>query len=305
MISCPLVPPRFPSILSTSLLLFSCGYVGLNLQEQEGDGASKPPIGLGGTGTGDTLTGSTAGDGDDDGGGGALAAGGTSGLGETSGLDASDGSGGQADTSTGGTTMTEPLFFEDFEGDFLGMATTDGGATLALTNELSHSGEAALITTQGEPGVGAALRYNLTPRLDGNLYVRGWVYIPQNTVNGRIKLMGFRNWDVLFDVNVTSGGRVDIYVQETDRRTTSTQSAHPYDEWFCLQAHYRAHAIQGVVEAFINEKSVARIDPQDTRGGNGVSAIDIGLSWTELDQTGGIVYWDDIVIDTKPVACAP
>jgi hypothetical protein len=122
-------------------------------------------------------------------------------------------------------------------------------------------------------------------------------------VGGRLKLLGFRNQDVLFDVNVTAAGRVDIYVQETDERSISRLGAHPYDEWFCLQAHYRAHATQGFVEAFINEKSVARIDPQDTRGGNGVTAIDIGLVWTELDQTDGVVYWDDVVIDTAPVAC--
>jgi hypothetical protein len=200
--------------------------------------------------------------------------------------------------------VTEPLFAEDFEGEILGMPATEGGATLSLTDELSHSGGESLVTTQGEPGVGAALQYSLTPRLDGDLYVRGWVYIPQGTVNGRIKLVGFRNLDVLFDVNVTGAGRVDIYVQDTSERSTSRQSAHPYDEWFCLQAHYRAHATQGFVEAFINEESVARIRPQDTRGGTGVASIDIGLSWTELDQTGGVVYWDDIVIDTVPVACA-
>jgi hypothetical protein len=174
---------------------------------------------------------------------------------------------------------------------------------LKLTDELSHSGEGSLVTTHGEPGVGAALQYNLTPRLNGDLYVRGWVYIPQGTVNGRIKLVGFRNWDVLFDVNVTGAGRVDIYVQQTGERSTSTLGAHPYGEWFCLQVHYRAHATQGFVEAFINEESVARSNPQDTRGGTGVASIDIGLSWTELDQTGGVVYWDDVVIDTAPVAC--
>jgi hypothetical protein len=117
--------------------------------------------------------------------------------------------------------------------------------------------------------------------------------------------VGFRNFDVLFDVNVTSAGRVDIYVQDTGERSASRQSAHPYVEWFCLQVHYRAHFTQGFVEAFINEESVARIDPQDTRGGNGVTAIDIGLTWTELGQTGGVVYWDDVVIDTGPVRCAP
>jgi hypothetical protein len=199
--------------------------------------------------------------------------------------------------------MTEPLFTEDFEGDILGTVKTDGGATLTLTDELSHSGGGSLVTTQGEPGVGAILQYNLTPRLDGDLYVRGWVYIPQGNANGRIKLMGFRNWDVLFDVNVTGAGRVDVYVQETGERSTSMQSAHPYDEWFCLQVHYRAHWTEGFVEAFVNEESVARINPQDTRGGNGVTAIDVGLTWTELNQTGGVVYWDDVVIDTAPVAC--
>jgi hypothetical protein len=200
--------------------------------------------------------------------------------------------------------MTAPLFAEDFEGDILGTATTEGGATLTLTNELSHSGAESLVTTQGAPGVGAILRYDLTPQLDGDIYVRGWVYIPQGTVSGRIKLIGFRNWNVLFDVNVTGGGRVDIYVQDTDERSTSGPSAHPYDEWFCLQAHYRADSTQGFVEAFINEKSVARITPQDTRGGTGVTAVEVGLTWTELNQTGGVVYWDDIAIDTVPVACA-
>lgn len=307
MVSCPRVPPRFSSILATSVLLSSCGHVGLDLQEPEHDGPSKPS--LGGAGAGDTLPGSTAGDGDNKGDGGDPADEGTGGFGETGGLNGaggSNGTGGSAgdpDTSTGGTSMTEPLFAEDFEDDILGTVTTDGGSTLMLTNELSHSGDGALVTTQGGPGVGAALWYNLTPRLDGDLYVRGWVYIPQDTVNGRVKLVGFRNWNVLFDVNVAGAGRVDVYVQDTGERSTSRQDAYRYDEWFCLQAHYHADSTKGFVEAFINEESVARINPQDTRGGTGVRSIDIGLSWTELNQTGAVVYWDDVTIDTKPVAC--
>ena len=304
MIDYPFVFPRFPSIFATSLLLCSCGYVGLDFKEQEEDGASKPQLGLGGAGAGGTLTVSTGGDTPGGGDGGAVDDGGAGGgAGGDAGGDAG-GTGGGPDTSTGGTPMTEPLFKEDFEGDFLGMATMDGGATLKLTDELSHRGKESLVTTQGEPGVGAALQYELSPRLDGDLYVRGWVYIPQGTVNGRVKLVGFRNRDVLFDVNVTGAGQVDIYVQDTDERATSKQSAHPYNEWFCLQVHYRADSTQGFVEAFINEETVARIRPQDTRGGDGVTAIDIGLSWTELDQTGGVVYWDDVVIDMVPVACS-
>lgn len=297
--------PRFPATFATSLLLYSCGYVGLNLekQEQEQDDASQPPLGLGGSGTGGTPTVSTGGNANGGGTGGALVTGGTgSGMGGSS--SETGGSGGRPDTSTGGTAMTEPLFAEDFEDDILGMATTVGGATLKLTDERSHTGEGSLVATQGEPGVGAVLQYKFMPVLNGDLYVRGWVYIPGGTVNGRIKLVAFKNSDILFDVNVTAAGRVDLYIQDTDERSTSEQNAHPYDEWFCLQAHYLAHPTQGFVEAFINEESVARIDPQDTRGGNGVTAVDIGLNWTELDQTGGVVYWDDIAIDTVPVPCA-
>jgi hypothetical protein len=204
----------------------------------------------------------------------------------------------------GGAAGTHYLVGASFEEEIGGTVEFYGGSDAELSTERSRSGEGSLKLTQDGIGAGASVEYDFPAVTEGDLYARGWVFLPHGSVAGRINLLTFEAEDDVSDVNITPQGSVDVYLQPTGTRTSSPPSAYPYGEWFCLQVHHHVHPTEGFVVVYVGGEEVVKTQPQDTYGEQGVSSVRIGLIWTEGGQTsGGVVYWDDFAVDTESIPC--
>lgn len=200
--------------------------------------------------------------------------------------------------------LTGALIEENFEETPDGRQVTRDNASLGLTSEKSYSGNSALYAEQGGDESEAEVRVSLGPLLETTLYFRAWVYLPENSVNGRIKLLGLNDQrGRSTDVSVLSEGRAEIYFETDEQRARSEAGAYEEGRWFCLQVSSFIHDDSGWMRVAVDGDQVVELPEGDSLPGDGISIVVYGMAETSLGQSGGSLYLDEVALSDSPLPC--
>ena len=270
-----------------------CGYAGLGLDasgDVEGSGGATAHAGgtTGGDGDAMNLGGSM---------GGGLGEGGTQGTGGAFAIPPFPCS----------TECLEPfLLYRSFELGIPGQVKEDPGAIVERSTEIVHGGEHSLCTAQGEPGTDAQITDAIDGVVEGQIYFRAWMYVPQGAITDWLEVLAFNGpLTEGLAVNLLDDGGVEILSHISNESSQSDAGLIPQGEWFCLQTHSVIDDTNGSFEVFVNEDFAVSLDQVDTLPATRVDNIVYGIAETGPEQTGAALYFDDIVVSTKPVDCEP
>jgi hypothetical protein len=201
----------------------------------------------------------------------------------------------------------DALYFEDFEATDHAVpevAVATNGALLEVTHEESKNGEHSLHAVQGGYQSEAEVRAALpSPTTSGQLYARAWVRVPEGAVTGTFKVLALNGGMAPgLDFNLLPGGVLDIYSQITTGFWRSGRDAYPTNEWFCLEVAVDVSDTFGSVSLSVGGAR-AFSAPTDTLPEGGVAQAVYGFAFGSVEQTGGEVFIDDVVVDDKPIGC--
>jgi hypothetical protein len=180
-------------------------------------------------------------------------------------------------------------------------------ATLARSTARSHLGAGSLhATTEGASSYAIAIARFAALR-SGELFVRAYLYVPadQPTEIMNILFVGDDKRTEPFqgiDVNLQSGVPYVFSPQSNPTRHAGL-FAIPRDRWFCLRARFVIDALQGSVQLYIDDQLALESRRFDTLPDDGIDVVRAGIDWSSEQAARFEIYFDDMVVDTAPVAC--
>ncbi len=144
----------------------------------------------------------------------------------------------------------------------------------------------------------------IRPIVSGTIYLRMWLQVPPGSITEWVKLLALNGATLPgLDLIAHTGERVEITTLEDGQSASSEEGAFPFGEWFCLQVDTVVSSELGSVLVRVNGMPVVSLQSADTLLEEGLSRVVYGLGATGLQQTGGAVYVDDLVVSTAPVDC--
>lgn len=194
----------------------------------------------------------------------------------------------------------EALFCEDFEGDIgdYVVAVTEGNSAATSVDE-AISGSSALRSVVSAAPSTAYLRGDIPAQNSGELYLSGWVRLPeaQKYDVSPFALWSFLDEDWALRV-VVRNSSVEVWSY-----TTSLTPVVPLTSggWQCLQLRVTlGSGSEGSVELFLNGESAVEATGIDTLPVGDVNAVAFGTVWagTEADM-----FVDRVVVSPSPVSC--
>ena len=190
--------------------------------------------------------------------------------------------------------------FEELESD-VGIYNTLN-ASLALSEDEVLFGESALKASQGDLYSQARLIHKVPRVRSSDIYFRGWLYVPEGSVTGKVKLVSFRSSSSDgIDVNVNANQRFDVFHHDTLQRSWSP-IVFEEGSWSCLQVSIFAHPYLGSYEVSLNQELILEATDTDTQPGP-IDYVEFGLLWSEEGQEGGSIYWDEVASSDSPIPC--
>jgi hypothetical protein len=203
----------------------------------------------------------------------------------------------------GETSVGGRLVFDNLDGPEIPGVPHDTAGSLTFVESPTRDGSPVLKATQAGTDT-AVVSHEFTPVNNTKLYFRGWVLVPEGAVNGGLKLVGLNSdQDHRVDVNLHPEGMTEIFVAPQEETAESELGSYPPGEWFCLRIHY-VIGVNGGADVFIDNALTASIQNVDTAGPEmGVGFLDYGIPYVAGGQSGGVVYWDDVILDHMPVSC--
>jgi hypothetical protein len=288
--------------------------------------------GLGGEGSGDgSGDGGSAGDGgavgDGSGGESQAATGGAGGTelggapGDGGASTGGDSSSGGKDAGTGGTLGTggstvlpgypcstdcaDPfLLYRTFELGTPAVPEITGGGKVARSSSTVYAGEHSMQFTQGTSGTHARISEKIDLVSSGNLYFRSWIFVPKGAVNDWVNLVMFEGAaSTAFLINARASGVIDAHARPDFELASSEQDAVPWGSWFCLQLTVDVQEENGSLIVAVDGQEVLKQTGIDSRPDDGIEGVVYGLGATGQFQTGGIAYFDEVVVSLDPVTC--
>jgi hypothetical protein len=294
----------------------------------------------GGAGNGGSATGGTSG-GNSTGGtvntGGAGASGAGAG-GISAGGNGGSATGGVAGSNTGGApplttcrddpALADVLFCDDFEAPGLplwrhfALAGTDGETKRVSGTGVPKRGNAALQSTKTAPGSRDPLLADvLGNKASGSFFVRVWLYIPQTTqitndanANATLMVLG-ETLSPLGGASLAlwnSGLTIQLYngTQVAQAASFAVDAAtFPRDAWFCLRWDFpigpsvpkSAFRVRIGNTALVNREPDAIVNSTLSHP---YDRVWIGINHiSNLQLSPVVVFYDDVAVDTKDIAC--
>jgi len=186
----------------------------------------------------------------------------------------------------------------------------EGSGEIERSTARAHSGVGSLHVSSRSMESVADVVKRFSALRSGSLYLRAYLYVPAGPTDIiNLFFVGSRpdpfNGDpfVGVDLNVVDGALQLFSPQAKPTRQTGTLEI-PRDRWFCLRAEL---AISGDATAavFIEDAQALRATGIDSLADDGVSMLRAGIDWSSSQATLFELFMDDLVLDTKPVACLP
>jgi hypothetical protein len=196
----------------------------------------------------------------------------------------------------------------DVGDDWDAVVIEGSGAVDRSTARARHGRGALHATSEGNDSV-AVVSKTFAPLRSGEVDFRAYLYVPSavQTQTMNIFFVGYEPTPDPFqgvDFNLEDGA-VQVYSpQGTPDRQTGTLQI-PRDRWFCFRARVviSDDRNEGAVQAFADDTLALDATMIDTRPINGVRQFRAGVDWSSEQTTPFEIYIDDVVLDTKPVAC--
>jgi hypothetical protein len=303
-----------------------------------GSGGAGATGGSAGEDSGSSGVGGASGSSGSGGTGGASATGGAGGTGGASGRGGSGGTGGAGGRGgsggTGGVDAGPPpacrnipglattLFCDSFDqSDLLRQWThfapgfTDGRSLWAASP--AHSVPGSLNSTKSAQGPADPLYADALGGLSsGRLYLRVWLYIPnytqidQPTGNASLLVLGesapgnFRGvsfvlWQTGFSLQINPPGP----------QPAKFNLAVPRDQWFCVQIDFpiASNAMKSQFHLRIDAQQIVNIEPEaSVSTALPFSRVMVGVNYITPNQVDPVtLQYDDLVVDTRDIACTP
>jgi hypothetical protein len=175
------------------------------------------------------------------------------------------------------------------------------------TSVRTHSGSGALHASSTAMMSVAVLSASFAPALSGALYLRAYLYVPANlpTETMNILFLGNEASGAAFsgiDLNLQDGA-LQVYSSASDPQRQTGSLAIPRERWFCLRARIALDAADGAVQAYIDAALALDARGVDTLPSGGVQQLHAGIGWSSEQDAFFEIYFDDIVLDSVPVAC--
>ena len=178
---------------------------------------------------------------------------------------------------------------------------------VARTTQRVHRGHGALhASTHTSMSVGVVSK-TFDPVRSGELDFRAYLYVPADvaTQTMNIFFLGDEPEPDPFqgvDFNLEND-TVQVYSPQgmPDRQTGTL--AIPRDRWFCFRARVVISDDRGAVQAYVDDALALDATMIDTLPDAGVHQFRAGVDWSSEQDAPFEIYMDDIVLDTKQVAC--
>jgi hypothetical protein len=138
----------------------------------------------------------------------------------------------------------------------------------------------------------------------GELYLRAWYWVSSASVwADQASLLSTGNSVDPYPSTFMMFTPSDIHINIDGNTFTFVQDI-PRDRWVCVQMHITVDATNGSVEVILDEGTPMVTPATDTLVGiEGYTGVDFGLHYATPAQ-GPVVMWiDDVVVDTSPIAC--
>lgn len=187
------------------------------------------------------------------------------------------------------------------------LVTAAVGSLATVSTPTPRIGGRALAATISAASGRAALGADLAaPITDGELWLRGWYYLPSELAIDGLSLLyvGSTGGAVGISFQTHGGGQAAVWIG-TISSWRGTTVPIPRDTWACLQLHVIVSETDGAVEMFVDDFLIARHAAIDTlpiaAGGFGV--VEAGIEYSNDTQTPGTLYVDEVVLSRTRVAC--
>ncbi len=189
-------------------------------------------------------------------------------------------------------------------------ATTDAWDWVETNDEVvdlstspTYRGGVSLSSETSAPGGRAAVGKDFAPIDSGELWIRGYFYVPSTFALDSVSFFyAFEDADPYDGTSVGIGtdGAMQLYVAPSI--VTSGEVA-PLDRWFCLQARIVVDDVAGSVEAWVDGAPALSMTGIDTRPANPISSALLGLERAGSSQPTATVYSDELALGTSMLPC--
>jgi hypothetical protein len=186
-------------------------------------------------------------------------------------------------------------------------ASDSADAQLERSTLRSHHGGAALHASSSGPESYALVAADFPALRAGKLYVRAHLYVPARLPTEIMNLLFVGAADATdpfqgVDLNLEDGA-AQLFSPQSAERYTDTEGV-PRARWFCLRLELSIDDSDGRVRVFVDERLALDSAAFDTLPDAGVNQLRLGIDWSSSQEAFFEVYFDDVVVDTEPVACS-
>lgn len=201
-----------------------------------------------------------------------------------------------------------PLVCHDFETGITSASAILYGQVTAVTEPV-FNGQAAMKSETHQINGYSYILDTFDPIESGTIFFRVHLYIPSGNTTGTTKVLnlsagGNPEEEQGVDIDVSAQRSIDIYQHGNIARFVSASGMVPEGEWFCLSGSYAISDTAGATSVWINDSlAVSTTAGAAAIINGGVSEFRTGIGWTEAGQDTSVVYYDNLLVDTLPVAC--
>jgi hypothetical protein len=175
----------------------------------------------------------------------------------------------------------------------------------------AHDGRFSLhASSDAAMSVGVVVK-RFTPVRSGELYLRLYLFVPANLPTETMNFLFVGddpNPDPTpfkgIDFNLLNGALQVYSPQGMPLRQMATSSI-PRGRWFCFRAEISIKDSGGTVRTFVDDQLVLEATGIDTLPDAGVHLLRAGIDWSSNQDAAFELFIDDLVLDTRPVACQP
>jgi hypothetical protein len=228
--------------------------------------------------------------------------------------DAGVDAGPDAGSGASATDCTEALVCagferEDYTAEWSGTVIETSGV-LERSTARAHSGVSSLRAQSRAMASVADVVARFSPLRSGTLYLRAYLYVPAGLPTERMNLffIGSRpdpdsdsNPFVGVDLNLENGA-VQLFSPQAKPQRQTGELVIPRDRWFCWRTEVELGSA-AAVSVFVDDALALRATGVDSVAQDGVSMLRAGIDWSSDQAAFFEVYLDDVVLDTRPVAC--
>jgi hypothetical protein len=232
-------------------------------------------------------------------------AGAESGTASSSDAAAGEGAAGECTAAHQGALLCADFEASELESEW-SFTDHSGDAQVERSTLRSHHGVAALRASSFGPESQALVAADLPALRTGKLHVRTHVYVPAQLSTEIMNVMFVGDADASepfqgVDFNLEDGA-AQLFSPQSSERYTDTESI-PRGRWFCLRLELSIDDTAGRVRVWVDERLALETNPFDTLPDAGVNQLRVGIDWSSNQAAFFEVYFDDVVVDTEPVAC--